>query len=549
MYSIALSLSLFMLAFDISNVCGFKVPNNKIHLRGLSERSLNVHHNQGYSGRAFERGTLRNFMSAEDSPTTGNNELLAAVGLVGGTTVGAGILALPTFASVSGFLPSTLGLIAAWAYMCSTGVLVAEVAANSHRATRTGGNAEAAEGSGYLANVQRTLGGQGGDGFIAIITLAYLFVHYALIVAYTSEGGRLLVEILGSAASIPEVTHIPGATLAGSVGYTSLICGLLFFGSEAAVDTANVAFCGALLVTFLTLVSIGLPYTSVENALSYQNYPGVLACVPIFLLALVFQNICPTVARKLDFDPNRTRLAIVGGSAVPLVMFLLWDYVCMGMQASGRVASAAPGVDPVLSLFDSVKGQMTLPVDLNIVVAGFSLLAITTSFIGFVFALVEFWSDAAKKQASSAEQVDDMRSASPNGLPESASRSRRNALSPDGDANATLGPLALTIIPGFVVGQLNPDLFLNALDLAGAFGISVLFGIVPPLMALQAEKSFEFESPAAAAGAEVGLDKREVSSPPVGYQPWLPGGTPLRAAIAVGGVAVIIEKCSQLFSA
>ena len=50
-----------------------------------------------------------------------------AIALVAGTTVGAGILALPAVTHESGVLPSGCVIIGAWAFMCATGLLLAEV--------------------------------------------------------------------------------------------------------------------------------------------------------------------------------------------------------------------------------------------------------------------------------------------------------------------------------------------------------------------------------------------------------------------------------------
>lgn len=38
--------------------------------------------------------------------------------------IGAGVLALPTVAAPSGFVPSTTALFAVWAYMATTGLLI-----------------------------------------------------------------------------------------------------------------------------------------------------------------------------------------------------------------------------------------------------------------------------------------------------------------------------------------------------------------------------------------------------------------------------------------
>ena len=50
-----------------------------------------------------------------------------AIVLVAGTTVGAGILALPAVTQPAGFVPSTVALTFAWMYMAITGLFIAEV--------------------------------------------------------------------------------------------------------------------------------------------------------------------------------------------------------------------------------------------------------------------------------------------------------------------------------------------------------------------------------------------------------------------------------------
>lgn len=57
--------------------------------------------------------------------------LSSAIFLVAGTTVGAGILAIPAVTQESGFLASTVTCIFCWAFMVVTGLLVAEVNVNT----------------------------------------------------------------------------------------------------------------------------------------------------------------------------------------------------------------------------------------------------------------------------------------------------------------------------------------------------------------------------------------------------------------------------------
>lgn len=53
-----------------------------------------------------------------------DNQLFNAISLVAGTTVGAGILALPSVAIESGFIPSSAALIGSWIFMVTTGQLL-----------------------------------------------------------------------------------------------------------------------------------------------------------------------------------------------------------------------------------------------------------------------------------------------------------------------------------------------------------------------------------------------------------------------------------------
>ena len=78
----------------------------------------------------------------------------------------------------------------------------------------------------------------------------------------------------------------------------------------------------------------------------------------------------------------KIRTAIVTGTAVPLMMFLAWDAAILGSLGAG----GSSGVDPVQALIgsDPIVGSL---------VQMFSFLAVATSFIGFLFGLVDFVGD------------------------------------------------------------------------------------------------------------------------------------------------------------
>jgi len=51
-------------------------------------------------------------------------------------------------------------------------------------------------------------------------------------------------------------------------------------------------------------------------------------------------------------------------------------------------------------------------------------------------------------------------------------------------SRSDLGLYALVLVPSTVVAIADPSIFLDALDAAGTYGISLLFGILPALLAL-----------------------------------------------------------------
>ncbi|MFM6139948.1 MAG: aromatic amino acid transport family protein, partial [Sphaerospermopsis kisseleviana] len=75
--------------------------------------------------------------------------VLGSTALIAGTTVGAGILALPAVTLPSGILPSTIVIIAVWLYTLFSGLLIAEVTLNVM-------GAEGMTSIGFLATVEKT---------------------------------------------------------------------------------------------------------------------------------------------------------------------------------------------------------------------------------------------------------------------------------------------------------------------------------------------------------------------------------------------------------
>lgn len=200
---------------------------------------------------------------------------LSSVALISGTAVGAGVLALPEFTRSTGVLPSSIGLIFSWVVMAATGLLMAEVVISQSTRKDFNKGAVMEDNLGLLSVANSTLGRSAG----VLVGTVYLFLHYALLVAYIVEGGQIISETLGMGEGYSEFL------------FTALIGGVLIKGSDVLVDSVNDLLAGLTVLTFGLLVYIGLPFVSLDN-ISRMDWSCWLQPLPVMLLALVSSTHC-----------------------------------------------------------------------------------------------------------------------------------------------------------------------------------------------------------------------------------------------------------------
>ncbi len=357
-----------------------------------------------------------------------------AAALVAGTTVGAGILALPAITAPAGFLPSLAGLGGAWGFAVASGLLLAETNINTLCELGRGG-------ASIRAMADRTLGSAGANAAGG----AYAFLHASLLVAYTSRAGAVLADASGGALPYP----------AGAALFVATIGAVCAFFSPAALDAANGAAVAAVVGTFLALCAAavsagGPPSAAALFSPAAQHWDALLPAAPVLALAFVFQNVVPVIVTQLEGDKGKVRAAIVFGTALPFALFVCWEAVCLGQGgdgtggAGGSVAAAGlsggGGADPLAALRS--LSPATAPL-----IDAFSLLAVGTSAIGFTLALTDFVGEAV-------------------GVPP-----------------RSVVPYAATLLPPLAGALAAPGIFFGALNAAGTYGVLVLFGLLPAAMA------------------------------------------------------------------
>ncbi|KAI0498112.1 hypothetical protein KFK09_021353 [Dendrobium nobile] len=342
--------------------------------------------------------------------------LTSAIFLVAGTTVGAGILAIPAVTQEAGFLASAITCILCWIYMVVTGLLIAEVNMNTMCELGSGGVS-------LVSMAMRTLGRVG----VQVACWSYLFIHYALLVAYIARSSDILTNSFG-------IPLWESATL-----FSLIFGGICYYGSQRVIGAINGFLVFGIIISFAALVGVASGDLQ-WNSLLRANVEAVPRSVPIIALSFVYQNVVPVLCTNLEGNLSKVRSAIVFGTAVPLALFIIWDAVILGVLPNFEM-NTANIIDPLEQLRSN--NGMVGPI-----VEVFSFLAIATSYIGFVLGLTDFIADLLKLPAGQNKPL----------------------------------PYLLTLLPPLILSLLNPEIFFKALDFAGTYGVLVLFGVLPGAM-------------------------------------------------------------------
>ncbi|KAF9665407.1 hypothetical protein SADUNF_Sadunf16G0119400 [Salix dunnii] len=342
--------------------------------------------------------------------------LSSAIFLVAGTTIGAGILAIPAVTQESGFLASSVACILCWIFMVTTGLLIAEVNVNTMCELGSGGVS-------LVSMAKRTLGVAG----VQFSCWSYIFIHYALLIAYVARSSDILTNFLG-------IPLWESATL-----FSLVFGGICYFGSQRFIGAVNGVLVFGIIISFTSLVVAASGDLHVD-ALLKVNFAAVPMSIPIIALSFVYQNVVPVLCTNLEGNLSKVRTAIVLGTAIPLGLFLVWDGVILGSVSTPEMTEKI--ADPLQQLL-STNGVV------GPIIQAFSFLAIGTSYIGFVLGLSDFLADLLKLPAGENRPL----------------------------------PYILTLIPPLVLALLDPEIFFKALDFAGTYGVLVLFGIIPAAMA------------------------------------------------------------------
>lgn len=345
------------------------------------------------------------------------------------------MLGLPVITGDVGFYPSCLLLIFNWLVMLCTGLLVLEV------------NLILGDRVSIMTMAEKTLGSAGRY----LSGLLFVFLFYSLLVAYISGSGELFSEML---------QDLFGMTLDATWGSAvfGLLFGLLIYLGVGMVDGVNRILMGGLLLSYVLLLVAGWRHVE-PSYLMRRDWSASMSVLPAMLVSFGFHNLIPSLTGYLHSDRLSLRRVIIVGSSLPLVLYILWECLVLGLVPWGEAqhASIDGGKLATQILRQSVGGSWIVDV-----AEAFAFFAIVTSFLGVALSLVDFLAD---------------------GL--SVKRNRRTRIF------LTLA----VILPPFFFAFTYPGAFLLALKYAGSLGAAVLFGVLPTIMVWRSRYVLKLEGP------------------------------------------------------
>jgi len=358
-----------------------------------------------------------------------NSKTIGGVLLVVGTTIGAGMLALPVATAELGFWGSIVLLVSSWAIMTASAFLFLEV------------NLWLPPNSNLISMAGATLGKTGQS----IVWAFYLLLLYSILCAYIAGGGDLLHYVMSTAGiNLPDsVTPI----------LFVLIFGLVVYFGMRSVDYVNRGLMMGKMGALILLIVMILPFVTSHN-LSSGEFKHIVSpnSITIAVLAFTSMMIIPSLRTYFNDDVKTLRKVIFFGSLIPLLCYIAWDMAILGvipLQGSPGMLQMTKSATSNSDLIVALKTLLHKDT-VTTLAKFFTSICMATSFLSISLSLSDFLSDGLKVSKKGVS------------------------------GNSII--MGATFLPPVVVVLFYPDAFMRGLEYAG-LSCLILMLLLPAVMA------------------------------------------------------------------
>jgi tyrosine-specific transport protein len=355
------------------------------------------------------------------------SKFIGGILLIVGTSIGAGMLALPVTTASGGFLGALALLILCWLIMTFGAFLILEV------------NLWLAPNSNLVSMAKKTLGRPG--EIVAWVT--YLLLLYSLLAAYISGGADIFNGLLSHYVNYKIAPRWDAVLFL-------LIFGFIVYHGIKPIDYVNRVLMTIKLVTLAFLILLIFPHVHTHNLVSF-DLPKLIPAVTVTVVSFGFATIIPSLRGYFGDDIKKLRRAILIGSLIPLICYILWV---------GAILAEIPlqGNHGMLAILKSPQPTTSLVQSLNLYLQNswvttaahlFTSICVATSFLGVSLCLWDFLADGLR-------------------IPKTSSGKLINAVA--------------TFLPPLIIVLFYPSAFIICLSYGGIFCV-ILLVMLPAFMA------------------------------------------------------------------
>jgi tyrosine-specific transport protein len=346
---------------------------------------------------------------------------LGAVLMILGTSIGAGMIALPIAAAQQTFFITVAMLIAGWFLMTMGALALLEVRLAFGRNKN-------------LISMAGTTLGKVGQ---LVSWVVYLMLLYSLLCAYMSGTSDVLHVILG-VANIHIMHWLESVLVVLGLGY-------IIYRGIRSIDMVNRGLMFTKLGLFL-LIALPIAHKITGHALILGSAQPNMNTFMVMLTSFGFATIIPSLVDYIEQDAKQLRKIVIWGSLIPLLIYILWIAMVQGIIPREQLILIATQGRTIAELISSIQQYAGTPI-VSLAANIFISICAFTSFLGVALCIVDFLADGIKIDKNS----------------------RRGLL-----------VYALAFIPSLLIVILAPNIFVSALAYAGICCIILLINL--PIM-------------------------------------------------------------------
>ncbi len=371
-------------------------------------------------------------------------EFVSVTLLIAGTTIGAGMLAIPLVTAASGFFPAFVITFFVWLFMFLTGLLFLEATLWMPKDANV------------LSMTKRFLGKK----YKILSGGTFVFLYYCLMIAYFAAGAPLFASFIDAVFQI---------TMKGWIVYAmfGLIFGMIVGVGIKFVDRVNYILMASLFISYFVLLGVGSKNVDLER-LVFQNWKNVFFAAPILFSSFGYHNVIPSLTFHFNRNPKLMRYSILIGTIIPFIIYLLWQYLIIGAIDKEIIEQTLKAGKSITEALQSITGVGWVKAMGRI----FALFAIITSMLGVSFSVVDFLGDGLKMKRYGKD---------------------RFVL------------CLLTFVPPFILTALDPSIFVLSIGVAGGFGEAFLNGILPTMLVWKGRYKYKLKSNFSLFGGKITL--------------------------------------------